>query len=82
MYTIMWYWISYDSFCLLTEILEAILSFLCDISAAKCNEYQRTVGYPSTCWASCSFMVKINAVCLSAENLAKFLIRLCTTGIY
>jgi len=38
MYTIMWYWISYDSFCLLTEILEAILSFLCDISAAKCNE--------------------------------------------
>jgi len=34
----MWYWISYDSFCLLTEILEAILSFICDISAAKCNE--------------------------------------------
>ena len=29
-----------------------------------------------------SFTVKINAVCLSAENLAKFLIRLCTTGIY
>ena len=61
MYTIMWYWISF------------VLECCCRKLKKNSQKYQRTVGYPSTSWASCLH-------CCGIEDFRRFLITISHTS--